>query len=302
MQPRTLPDLRIRHRSRPVLPMHDRFDDGTPPRIAALAPLEEFVASVEHLPLFTGIAAQLIRSVDDESMTATELARQISTDPALVAQLLRLVNSPYYGLRRSVATVSDAIAVLGLNLVRRVVIAAVLQRPLFAYLHDTRVARDFWRHNLLCGLLSRHLHQRKRLNGEVAYIAGLLHDVGRLVMLLKYPQEVDAMLDDRSVNDATALERERARFGFDHALVGAALLELWDVPNPMVVCAGLHADEAEPDDALAASVWQANLLVHQLYDEPPGEIDEAELAAIAITPDLREQMLAEVAAFETVGD
>lgn len=282
--------------------MHDRFTDGTEPRTAALAPLDEFVASVEHLPLFTGIAAQLIRSVDDDEMTVNELARQISTDAALVAQLLRLVNSPYYGLRRAIATVSDAIAVLGLNLVRRVVIAAVLQRPLFAYLHDTRIARDFWRHQMICGLLARHLHQQKQLNGEVAYMAGLLHDVGRLVMMVKYPQEIDLMLEDRSLDDATSLERERARFGYDHAVVGAALLELWDVPNPMVVCAGRHAEEAEPDDPLAASVWSANLLSHRLYDEHDDPLDEAELAALAITPELREKIRKEVAAFEGGGD
>ena len=282
--------------------MHDEVDEGHDIPHAPLAPLEEFVASVEHLPLFTGMAAQLIRSVDDESMTAPELARQISTDAALVAQLLRLVNSPYYGLRRGVATVSDAITVLGLNLVRRVVIAAVLQRPLFAYMHDTRVAREFWRHQLLCALLARHLHQHKQLNGEVAYMAGLLHDVGRLVMLVKYPLEIDAMLDDRSVEDDTALARERERFGFDHAVVGAALLELWDVPNPMVVCAGQHADETEPEDALAASVWQANLLAHQLFDDGAPPVDEERLAAVAITPAVREKILEEVAAFEGAGD
>jgi HD-like signal output (HDOD) protein len=278
--------------------MQDDLDEGSVVTPTPLAPLEEFVASVEHLPLFAGIAAQLIKSVDDESMTASELARQVSTDAALVAQLLRLVNSPYYGLRRGVATVSDAIAVLGLNLVRRVVIAAVLQRPLFAYLPDTRVARDFWRHQLFCALLARHLHQHKRLNGEVAYMAGMLHDVGRLVMLLKYPLEIDAMLDDRSIEDDTALERERARFGFDHAVVGAALLELWDVPTQMVVCAGRHAEVTEPDDALAASVWRANLLAHQLFDAGAAPFDEANFADVAITVAIRKQILEEVAAFE----
>jgi len=278
--------------------MHDDPDAGFVAPPAPLTPLEVFVASIEHLPLFTGIAAQLIRSVDDESITASELARQISTDVALVAQLMRLVNSPYYGLRRGVATVGDAIAVLGLNLVRRVVIAAVLQRPLYAYMHDTRATRDFWRHQLLCALLARHLHQHKGLNGEVAYMAGLLHDVGRLVMFIKNPQQVDAMLEDRSIDDDAALVRERERFGFDHAVVGAALLERWDVPDSMVVSAGCHVEKTEPDDPLAATVWRANLLAHQLYDEGAAPFDAANFPGSAVTADVCEQILEEVTAFE----
>lgn len=262
--------------------------------------LAEFVASVEHLPLFTGVAAQLIKSVDREDVTAGELSKLISTDAALVAQLLRLVNSPFYGLRRSIGTVSDAIAVLGLNLIRRIVIAAVLQRPLFAYLHDTRAARDFWRHQLLCATIARQLHAQKGLNGELAYMAGLLHDVGRLVMLVKYPNDIDMLLEDRSIDDDSAIERERQRFGFDHAVVGAALLEIWDLPGPMVFAAGQHADETEPDDAMAASIWHANLLAHTISDVPDEDVEDSLVLSLGLTEVVRRKILEEVSAFENM--
>ncbi|MGI9025155.1 MAG: HDOD domain-containing protein [Burkholderiaceae bacterium] len=139
--------------------------------------LEDFVASVQHLPLYSAMAARLIRSVEREDITAAELSRQIGADAVLASHLLRLANSSFYGMSGRIGTVADAIAVLGLNMVRRIVTSAVLQRPLIPYLHDIPGVREFWRHQLLCAALARHLQVRKREGGEkVAYMAGLLHD------------------------------------------------------------------------------------------------------------------------------
>ncbi len=269
------------------------------------AALEAFVSSVHHLPLFSGTAIQLIRSVGQEEITAGELSRLISTDAALSAHLLRIVNSPYYGLARRIGTVSDALTVLGFNLVRRTVTAAVLQRPLFAYLHDTEVARAFWRHELLCAALARHLALRRGFDGEFGYMAGLLHDVGRLVMLMQFPEQSDMLLKRRSDDDDASIHIERELFGFDHAQVGGALLELWGLPGGMVQAAHQHADETEPEDQGAANVWRANLISHELAEdiEPSSGVDENEVRpwmdAIDLGVKAKKQILDEIAALES---
>ncbi len=269
------------------------------------AALEAFVSSVQHLPLFSGTAIQLIRSVGQEEITAGELSRLISTDAALSAHLLRIVNSPYYGLARRIGTVSDALTVLGFNLVRRTVTAAVLQRPLFAYLHDTEVARAFWRHELLCAALARHLALRRGFDGEFGYMAGLLHDVGRLVMLMQFPEQSDMLLKRRSDDDDASIHIERELFGFDHAQVGGALLELWGLPGGMVQAAHQHADETEPEDQGAANVWRANLISHELAEdiEPSSGVDENEVRpwmdAIDLGVKAKKQILDEIAALES---
>ena len=266
------------------------------------AALEAFVASVQHLPLFTGTAVQLIRSVEQEDANADELSRLISTDAALTAHLLRLVNSSFYGLSRRIGTISDALMVLGFNLVRRTVTAAVLERPLLAYLHDSAAARAFWRHELLCAALARHLAGRAKGNGEVAYMAGLLHDVGRLVMLMQYPEQSDLLLQRRSEDDDGGLVVERELFGFDHAQVGGALLESWGLPEEMVQAAHQHADETEPDEVCAASVWRANLISHEM-DAATDDVDDDEvlpwMEAIGLTPKERRKILNEIAALES---
>ena len=264
------------------------------------ASLEAFVASVQHLPLFTGTAGQLIRSVDREDVGVQELGRLIATDAALVAHLLRLVNSAFYGVTRKIGTVTEALAVLGLDLVRRTVVVAVLQRPLFAYLHDTETVRAFWRHELLCAALARHLASRQGSNSELAYMAGLLHDVGRLVMLMQFPQHADVLLRGRSDDDDTGTAHELATFGFTHAQVGGALLESWGLPEEIVQAAHQHVDETEPEDAIAAAVWRGNLLSHELDDGDDESADEETpwMTAIGLSVAARHKMLEEIEAFE----
>ena len=267
------------------------------------AALKELVASIEHLPMFTGMAAQLVRSAERDDVTSGELARLIATDPALSAHLLRMVNSPFYGLARRIGVVSEALAVLGLDLVRRIVTTEVLRRPFFAYLHDTHAARTFWNHELLCAALARHLHNRRGGNGEAAYMAGLLHDIGKLVLMVEYPQATQELLAVDDPGNTSRAEQERARFGFDHALIGAALLEFWEMPQPLVTAVGQHADESEPDEPLAASVWNANLLAHQLVDDghaaDDAAGDESEqpwMTAVGLDAKTRRKILDEVAA------
>lgn len=267
-------------------------EDGGRPDVKAL---EAFVASVQHLPLFSGTAIQLIRSIDDEDVTVGQLARLISTDPALVAHLLRIVNSPYFAPGRRIGTVSEACTVLGLDRIRRTVIVAVLQRPLFAYLHDTAVARAFWKHELVCASLARHLGLRAGVDGELSYLAGLLHDIGRLVMLMRFPDQGDLLLRHDEVDDDT-LATELDQFGFTHAQVGAALLELWGLPDGTVRAADQHVDETEPEDAMAAAVWRANLISHEFGDQAELDEDLPWMAAIGLDARARTAMFEEIEA------
>ena len=259
-----------------------------------------FVAAVRHLPLFSGTATQLVRSAGDENVGARELVRLISTDAGLVAHLLRIVNSPFFGFPRRLATVGDALSVLGIDHVRRTVTAAVMQRPLMAYLNDSAVVRIFWRHELLCAALARHIAIRRGVDGELAYMAGLMHDVGRLAMLMQFPGRTDVLLHVRSDDDRAAFDREFETFGFDHAQAGGALLERWGLPAEIARAAREHGDEVEPDDPIAASVWHANRLTHAM-ENVPDELDSVQqpwMIAIGLSVNGRRRILDEIDAFE----
>lgn len=228
-----------------------------------------FVAQVGKLPLMPGLALVLVRSVNDDHLGAAELGSHIADDAGLAAQLLRLVNSPFYGFSRRIGTVSDAIAVLGFNLVRRIVTAAVLQRPQHSGLPDGPATRAFWRHQLLVAVLARFVHaQRGEEGAELAYMAGLLHDIGRLAMQVACPPASGLLISSYTVGEEALVLEERARLSFDHAEAGAALLQAWQLPDILVQAVWQHASPTAPDEPTAASVWQANRLAHWIENDP----------------------------------
>lgn len=231
--------------------------------------LAAFVAQVGPLPLMPRLALVLVRSVHDDHLGAPELASHIADDAGLAAQLLRLVNSPFYGFSRRIGTVSDAIAVLGFNLVRRIVTAAVLQRPQPSVLPDGPATRAFWRHQLLCAALARFVHAQRGDDGEeLAYMGGLLHDIGRLALHAYRPPANGLLAPSHAIGEEALVLAEREQLGFDHAEAGAALLQAWQLPDVLVRAVWQHASPTAPDDATAASVWQANRLAHAIEDDP----------------------------------
>ena len=231
--------------------------------------LAAFVAQVGKLPLMPGLALVLVRSAHDDRLSAAELGTHIAEDAGLAAQLLRLVNSPFYGFSRRIGTVADAIAVLGFNLVRRIVTAAVLQRPQHSVLADGPATRAFWRHQLLAAVLARSAQAQRSDDGaELAYMAGLLHDIGRLAIQAASPAESHLLAPSHAVGEEALVLQERARLGFDHAEAGAALLQAWQLPDILAQAVWQHAGPTAPDEATAASVWQANRLAHWIEHEP----------------------------------
>ena len=278
---------------RPSLP-------GRPKHVATdAAALAAFVANVKQLPLFSVTAMQLMKSVGQEDVKIGELVRLISTDAALVAHLLRIVNSPFYRLPQPCATVAEAVTVLGFSQVRRMVTASVSQRPLASHLSDTSVARAFWRHQMLCGAMARHLALASGLDGEMAYMAGLMHEVGRLAMLIQHPHLTDVLLRVEDVGARLGTQQEIAHFGFDHAHAGGALLAQWGLPPAIVRATREHGDDDMPEDALSAAVWRANLLAHDMVhenDEP--DVEKPWMAAVGLTLAERRRMFDEIAALE----
>lgn len=257
--------------------------------------LVAFTAGVRQLPLMPALAVDLVRSVQDEQIGSIELGCRIGADAALAAQLLRLVNSPFYGLSRRVGTVGDAVALLGFNLVRRLVAATLTQRPAAELLPDNADTRGFWRHQLLVAALARALHATQAEDGaETAYMAGLLHDTGRLALHAWQPGPDTLPTPSHRVGEEAVVAAERARHGLDHAQAGAALLGAWQLPEAIVHAVGTHADATAPVDPTAASVWQANRLAHLLEADASTAATPPWLGDVGLTPDSLRRLLDEV--------
>lgn len=240
--------------------------------MSALSP-EQLAQSVQDLPSLPAVVMELLGSIEQENIDISVLAKKVSYDQALTAKTLRLANSSSYGLQVKVATIQQAITFLGFQATRNLITAAAVtgcfpngQCPGF---ND----KAFWRHSIATAACARSLARRLRFNQDVAFTAGLLHDIGRLVLVTGHPQAYGEVLAWRSRHDGELLEAERAVLGIDHVDAGVALAGHWNFSDTMrQAIAYHHAPETPGAGFLAAIVHVANAVVHAL--DLAGEEDE----------------------------
>jgi putative nucleotidyltransferase with HDIG domain len=227
---------------------------------------EDLVKGTLRLLSPPDVFIRLSRMVDDPSCSAGALARTIMGDPVLSARLLRLANSPFYGFPSRIDTIGRAVTVIGTRALRDLVLA-VSAPGIFARMPILDM-RAFWEHSLRTATLARLLAGRCKLaEPESLFAAGLLHDVGQLIILAKLP-EIGRETRWRARDCGLELHMvEQEVIGFDHAEVGGELLRQWQLPRNLWEAVSCHHSPATARDRLAASiVCLADLLAHELPD------------------------------------
>ncbi len=189
------------------------------------------------------VAVRLNRMADDPRYSADDIGALIGEDPVLAAQLLRLTNSPFFGLSNRVSTVLQAIRTIGTKPVRDLVLASCAVRSFAGLTNDLVPMEDFWYHGLNCAIAARLLARHRRLaHAETLFLAGLLHDVGQLVLYNRLPEASREALRLAAANPHTLDDHqaERRVHGFDHARVGSLLLECWNLAPLIVEAVAKH--------------------------------------------------------------
>ena len=227
------------------------------PPVTARAPAPA-AAPRRHLPPLSAVASRIVQqaSLDDPDLGL--LARLIELDPALTVAVLRLVNSPFFGMSRRVGTVSDAIMVLGMATVRRVAIASAVAQPLQQLGLKRSLVQAMWRKAIAGAVLATRLLDG-HADSQLAFTAGVLQDIGRLDLHLRDP-EAYATLE--ALSGQALCTAEQAAFGHSHADAGAALAEAWALPQAIVDAIGQHHRPAAlaPAGPAAQAVWLASLI------------------------------------------
>jgi len=225
--------------------------------------IETMRSRVATLPAMPSVAMELMLAFSDEELEIETLARKLSWDQALVARVLRVANSPFYGLRRQICTVQEAVVVLGLSSVRVLVTAAAVigQFPMRA----RRDLHAFWQHSIGVACCAKLLCAHVRQDQNTAFVCGLLHDIGRLVLVHYYPEQYAQVEDYCAREDVSRLDAERAVLGLDHAAIGAALVAHWNFPPQIQqVVAGHHLTEAAAPSVLTSLTHVADVICHAL--------------------------------------
>lgn len=220
---------------------------------------------IDELPPLPAVAARVMGMADDDKTSALDLAQVLSTDQALTAKLIKISNSAYYGFARKVSTVREAVVVLGFKQVRQVAVgASVLNSFKKTSVSDDVFDLDlFWGHSIAVAVAAEGIAKKTRAcRPEDAFTAGVLHDIGRVVLKMTMPDQfreavIEARAGYQGLHDA-----EIEYTGFDHSDVGKALGELWKFPQHLTDAVACHHDTnlTPQRNGLAGCVAQADRL------------------------------------------
>ena len=235
--------------------------------------LDDIVKKLQDLPSLPAVVMELLSSIDQEDVDISVLAKKVSHDQALTAKTLRLANSSLYGLQVKVTTIQQAITFLGFQTTRNLITAAAVTGCFAQGQCPGFDDKAFWRHSIATAACCKVLARRMRFNQDYAFTAGLLHDIGRLVLVSSFTAQYQQVMEYRKANDTYVLDAERAVMGTDHVVAGAALAEHWNFSDTMKMAITYHHDpDAQGAGLLATIVHVANAIVHAL--DIAGEEDD----------------------------
>ena len=235
----------------------------------SLIDIHDLVNENEPLASLPNTFYKLREVVADPTCDFDDIAEIISIDPSLTLRLLKIVNSAFYGFRGEIDTVTHALGVVGTEQLMQLVLATTVVGQFKGV--DMIDMEYFWKHSVACGLSARAIHQaREEYDGERLFVAGLLHDIGRLVMCLKVPDQLRVVLDFAKKSGDRWHKAEAKYFGFDHGAVGWALLRAWNLPKSLQEAVAHHHFPASAQNfpLEAAIIHLADKISHQVIAEP----------------------------------
>jgi putative nucleotidyltransferase with HDIG domain len=210
--------------------------------------LVDHLWALRDLPPLPWIATRVLGllSRQADEVESKQLIELLQADAALSAELLRRANSALYAFRWQILSLQHAVVILGLDKVRNL----AMTLGLGAYLRPAlraAVLRRCWRHSLTCALLSEHIAPAWGIPADQTYAAGLLHDIGRLALLVKHPQSYADLLSVETNDRSNVLDAERELFNVDHCEAGAWLAEKWNFPKLLAQVVARHHDPPAND-------------------------------------------------------
>jgi putative nucleotidyltransferase with HDIG domain len=232
--------------------------------LGQLASLEKTRREILHksdlIPPLPDLVARLLGLLGKQSTEPADLEGLLQNDQVLVAKMLAMVNSPFYGLNRPIRTIKEAVMVLGFRGVRSLVLAAstakFLQRDFGVYGHEPK---GLWLHAVCVAAGSRCIARRCRMSAdeaELLFVAGLLHDIGKLLLVTHLGNACAA-------NHADSCAFERSQLGLDHTDVGALVTAKWNLAPEIQDIIRSHHGAATPHGPLVAVVRLANVTAHE---------------------------------------
>jgi putative nucleotidyltransferase with HDIG domain len=236
--------------------------------------LDQVTDRIKDLPTLPAIVMELLSSLENENLDTHMLAQKVTQDTALTAKTLRYANSAYYATQVKVTTIPQAISMLGLTTVKHLVMSAALSGCFPVNNCQGFNHKAFWKHSNAVASISKQIAKHLNFNLDVAYTAGLLHDLGCLVIVSLFPLSYSEVILCRQKEGLSLVDAEEKILGFNHAAVGEALAEVWNFSNVIKNALGHHHSPNTPGVGfLPTIIYLANTIAQHL-EMPIISIDE----------------------------
>jgi len=245
--------------------------------------VDNIISDIENLPTPPVVYTRINEAITDPNTSAYQIASIISEDPAMSAKILRLSNSAFYGCSREITSIKQATITVGLEAIRSIILSTSVFNAFNSQPHLAQFQEDFWRHSLAtataCRVLTWKLSSEWIRNVDRAFSVGLLHDIGKLVMVTYMPQEWEKILPVLTKGESPAFIIERDILGYTHAEVGAALAKRWNLPEFIQDALAFHhfPHSSPKEGSLAPLVYAGNLLSHIVFDKDESELSETDI-------------------------
>jgi len=246
--------------------------------------LDEIVEGVEQLCSLPDAVIRANQLIDSPSAGAADIGEVISKDPALSAQLLRLVNSAFYSFQEPVNSLKRAISVVGTRELRSLILSASAADVFNQIAPDTIDMDDFWQRSVYVGLIAGKLSKHLGIGrGEIPFLIGLLHDVGKIVLFNRLPGAMGRILEEAEQSGRPLYQVEKEHLGFCAADVGAALLENWSLGDSISVPIRYqHSPDEAPSDLTSAQILNLSIAVTACVEPELKQTPTLELESLDI--------------------
>lgn len=204
--------------------------------------LETIVEAVNDLPALPHVVIKVMELTEDPNSTAQDINAALNQDQGMTAKVLRLANSAFYGFPRRISTVTDATVFLGFKTVRSIVMAASVSDILSQEIEGYALAPgELWKHSQSVAMAARFVAKKAKYGiVDVAYTAGLLHDIGKVILNNNIKEAYHEVVERVMTENIPFMEAENQVLGFDHATVGARIAEKWNLPAELVEAIAFH--------------------------------------------------------------
>ncbi|MHC4608180.1 MAG: HDOD domain-containing protein [Planctomycetota bacterium] len=230
--------------------------------------VNKMLGKVEGLPTLPTMLGQMNKMMVNPRTSAKEIAQLISSDPAITSRVLRVVNSSFYGFPNRITTITHAIVILGFNTVKSIVLSSSIFDAFKKGEGKTPFDRQaFWRHSIGCGAAARVIGKRLKFpTVEELFIAGLLHDIGKVVMDQFLREKFTQILGVVKQKNCHIVPAEEEVLGLNHSEIGAWLFEKWNLSKGLIECIRHHHNPAlaSQNPKAVSIIHGANILTRAL--------------------------------------